>query len=215
MLRTRLRWLVLLLVLFFVATAMLVVRGTTLPGDDAVLRALGGMRTDGRTAVMRFFTLLGSGTIEIPGALALVVFLVASGRRRPGWSYFGIALGGEALYALLKQLFHRPRPQVIPHLTSGGWYSFPSGHSMLAPVIWSLGLVLLARLQTRRAARIILLTLAALLPVAIGASRLYLGVHYPSDVVAGLALGSAWALFWDLESSLAKIASTSDAPATR
>ena len=202
------------LLALFAMTAGLVVAGLTLPGDDAILRAAGNLRNDGLTACMRTFTFLGNGMVEIPLALVLVGLLWRLGQQGRAKRYLFAALSGELLYVIAKASFGRPRPQVISHLSDAGWSSFPSGHSMMAPIIYTLGLVFLARTLTSRPAWL-LLGIGAVMPIAIAISRVYLGVHYPSDVVAGLLLGSAWALCWDGDASRASASATSSAPATR
>jgi undecaprenyl-diphosphatase len=206
---------VLVLLCCFILTATLVVSGVTLPGDEAILRAAGGMRTDWLTSVMRFFTLLGNGKVEIPLALLLVGYFWWKGEQPTARRYFLACVSGELVYAVAKALFGRPRPQVIERLSDAGWSSFPSGHATLAPVIYTLGLVLLSRSINAGSSRPVLLGLGIVFPVVIAVSRVYLGVHYPSDVVAGLFLGSAWALLWDGRRSSASASAASSAPATR
>ncbi len=213
--RSRLNPLILVLLALFALTAGLVVAGITLPGDEAMLRAVGAVRSDGVTRVMRAFTTLGGGAVEVPLALGLVVLLWKLGAPGRARRYLYAALSGELLYVIAKASFGRPRPQIISRLSDAGWSSFPSGHSMLAPIIYTFGLVLLARTIGSRGGRLVLLGIGAVMPIAIAISRVYLGVHYPSDVVAGLLLGSAWALCWDGEASPASAAATSSAPATR
>jgi undecaprenyl-diphosphatase len=203
------------LLALFAFTAGLVFAGITVPGDEATLRAVGAARSDGLTAVMRAITTLGSGDVEVPLAFGLVGLLWKLGAKGRARRYLYAALSGELVYVIAKASFGRPRPQIISHLSGAGWSSFPSGHSMMAPIIYTLGFVLLARTIGSRSGRRVLLVVGAIMPIAIATSRLYLGVHYPSDVVAGLLLGSAWALCWDGEGSRASASATSSAPATR
>ena len=207
--------LILALLALFALTAGLVVAGLTLPGDDAILRAVGSARRDGLTPWMLFFTMLGGGWVEVVLALVLVGVLWRLGESGRARRYLFAGLSGELVYAIAKAAFGRPRPQIISHLTAAGWSSFPSGHSMLAPIIYTFGCVLLARTISSRAAKVVLLMVGVVMPIAIAISRVYLGVHYPSDVVAGFLLGSAWALCWDDEPSRASASATSSAPATR
>ena len=149
---------------------------------------------------MKLLSAAGSGLIEIPLALLLIFGLAMRKRKAEAWWYSAAALSGWALYALAKLAVQRPRPHVIPRLMpGGGWYSYPSGHSMLAPIIFGLGIIVWAAPWTSPALRRAALVLAALLAVGIGFSRVYVGVHYPSDVLGGLLLGTAWsalALLW-------------------
>ncbi len=102
--------------------------------------------------------------------------------------------GGSALALLFKTWFHRPRPQIVPHLTDISTASFPSGHSMISSVAYLTMAALLARAAPDLITKIYFLAVAVLLIAIIGVSRLYLGVHYPTDVLAGWAMGSAWAI---------------------
>jgi undecaprenyl-diphosphatase len=105
-------------------------------------------------------------------------------------------LSGWALYALAKLAFHRGRPRVIPRLMHGaGWYSFPSGHATLAPLVFGLGVLIWAAPWPRRT-RAALLAAAAALSVLIAYSRVYLGMHWPTDALGGLLLGTGWSALW-------------------
>ena len=154
-------------------------------------------REPGLTWWMKLLSVAGSGLVEIPVALLLVLGLVLRKRKAEAWWYTAAALSGWALYALAKWVVHRPRPHVISRLMQGsGWYSYPSGHSMLAPIIFGLGIIVWAAPWPSPALRRAALGLAALLAIGIGFSRVYLGLHYPSDVVGGLLLGTGWSGFW-------------------
>ena len=131
-------------------------------------------------------------------SLILLVAAILWFARRPTSArrYLALCVSAEALYLLAKLAFHRPRPTVIPQLGEAGWFSFPSGHSMLAPVTWGLGLVLLAQLVQARQTRMAIGIAAAMICLIIASCRIYLGVHYSTDVLAGLALGTGWVLLW-------------------
>lgn len=176
----------------FAIVALFVVLGASRAIDLALLEYAGTLRTPGRTDLMIAVSLLGWGNVEIPLALALVGWLWY--RRRPACArfYFGWTLSGWAVYALLKASFQRPRPSIIARLDGAGWWAFPSGHAMLAPIVYVLAAVLLAEGLADRKRAGALMAAAWLLVAAIGVSRVYLGVHYPTDVIAGLLAGTAW-----------------------
>src|SRR5581483_12443207 len=111
---------------------------------------------------------------------------------------FALAIASaSALNAAFKLGFHRVRPDVVPHLATVSSASFPSGHGTLSAATYLTLGAMLSHAQPRPVVRVYLLGAAVLLSLLIGLSRLYLGVHWPSDVLAGWCLGSAWALgFW-------------------
>jgi undecaprenyl-diphosphatase len=98
------------------------------------------------------------------------------------------------LSALLKDAFGRARPDLVPHGVEVHTLSFPSGHAMLAAATYLTLGALLARVQPHPRVKTYVLTVAAVLTVLIGVSRVHLGVHWPSDVLAGWCVGAAWAL---------------------
>jgi undecaprenyl-diphosphatase len=105
--------------------------------------------------------------------------------------------GGMFLTSFLKSSFDRPRPDLVPHGVIVTNASFPSGHAMMSAIVYLTLGVLLARTQPKRAVRIYLIALSVFITVLVGVSRVYLGVHWPTDVLAGWTLGAAWALlFW-------------------
>ncbi|MGE0820736.1 MAG: phosphatase PAP2 family protein [Candidatus Binatia bacterium] len=103
-------------------------------------------------------------------------------------------IGGILLSFALKQVFGRERPDVILHLVTVHTPSFPSGHAMLSAVVYLTLGALLAQLVSSRVDKIYFITVAIALTLLIGVSRVYLGVHYPTDVLAGWSMGLAWAL---------------------
>jgi undecaprenyl-diphosphatase len=103
-------------------------------------------------------------------------------------------IGGTFVSLLLKNLFDRPRPEIVPHLSHVMTSSFPSGHSMLAAVVYLTLGSLLAAVMPTRGLKVYVLAVAVLLTIFVGLSRIYLGVHYPTDVLAGWLAGLTWAL---------------------
>ena len=185
------------LLAIFAWMAMAVRTGALDQRDRDLMLALVAWRTPALTASMRALSWIGSGAFEIPFGLLIFAMSRRAGRRRAAAFYGWVVLSGWALNLLTKELIARARPHVIPRLGGGGgWYSFPSGHAMLAPLVFGLAAVVAAGHCRTRAARVSLLGGAILLSLAIAFSRVYLGVHYPSDVVAALVAGTGWAAFW-------------------
>ncbi|MGH2902670.1 MAG: phosphatase PAP2 family protein [Solirubrobacteraceae bacterium] len=162
--------------------------------EEELVRALAEQRTPALTAIARTVTWAGSLWLLVPLALACCVLLVRAGLPRQA-AAVALSLAGACLISdLVKVLVGRPRPSV-EHLQTVAGASFPSGHSIQAGAFWfSLVLAIraagVAPVRVRRAA-----ALAALIVLAVALSRVYLGVHYPSDVIAGVLLGIGWAVY--------------------
>lgn len=144
--------------------------------------------------MMRDFTALGSHGVVTLLTLGVCAFLALDGKHRAALLVL-IAVGGAMLWSpLLKEGFQRARPDLVPHGAYVYTKSFPSGHSMLAAAAYlSMG-ALMARVQSRRRLKALLLGFAVLLTLLVGFSRVYLGVHWPTDVLAGWTAGGVWAL---------------------
>ena len=138
--------------------------------------ALGGVTT------LMLLTAIIAGYLLVVRKYATAGFLAAA------------VLGGTLLETLLKHLFQRARPEVVTHLVDVHTASFPSGHATKSAIVYLTLGALLARASTSKRERVYVLAVAILLTLCIGMSRVYLGVHWPSDVVAGWMVGSAWAL---------------------
>ncbi len=143
--------------------------------------------------VARDITALGSAAVLVPVVAFIVGFLLLS-RRFAAALFLAVAsLGGATLNELLKTLYGRTRPDEALRLVDIDSLSFPSGHAMSSATIYLTVAVLLARLADRPREKVYVFAAALLLSFAVGFSRVYLGVHYPTDVVAGWAAGVAWA----------------------
>lgn len=179
----------------FGAVAVAVLAGWTQALDVRLMLAVGQLRTDELTIVMQSVSALGAGEIEVPLALLLSLRLSMIRRRPEAAGYAAATLSGWALYGVAKWVFQRQRPRVLPRLSSAGWLSFPSGHATMAPLVFGLG-ILIWSAPLARGTRVALLVLAAFVSLLIAFSRVYLGVHWPTDVLAGLLLGTGWAAMW-------------------
>ncbi len=137
---------------------------------------------------------LGGFTLQwLLGGAALAFLLYVKKRAEAGWLAASV-IGASVLNATLKFSLHRARPEVVPHLTMVDNASFPSGHAMIsAAILLTVGAMISETLTSARA-RVYVMMFAGLLVLLIGLSRLYLGVHWPTDVMAGWCLGGVWAL---------------------
>lgn len=188
----------------FLSLAGEVMEGETLAFDRALLLALrsaadptqpAGPYWLGRAA--RDITSLGSVTVLTLITVSAIGFLLILRKRGSALLVVVSVGGGMLLSSLLKSSYDRPRPDLVPHGDIVITASFPSGHSMLSAVVYLTLGALLARFVPGRSVKAYLLVLALLLTLAVGASRVYLGVHWPTDVLAGWTMGAAWAsLCW-------------------
>ncbi len=144
--------------------------------------------------MMRDFTALGGTGVLTMITLIVVGFLVITRKRHAAFAVAVAVVVGTVLSHTLKWGFARPRPDLVPHGTEVYTQSFPSGHAMLSAVVYLTLGAMLARVQPMRRVKLYLFAVALLLTIVVGASRVYLGVHWPTDVLAGWSLGAAWAL---------------------
>lgn len=160
--------------------------------DRAVLRAMARKRRRSLTRAARGVTMLGSPLALTALTAAAVVVLAARHRRTDALQLVIASAGAGILDQIVKHVVERQRPTVVPRLAKASGFSYPSGHAMASSAIYlTLSLVVSRQLP---AARPLVHALGISLVVSIALSRLYLGVHYPSDVVGGVCLGVGWAL---------------------
>lgn len=144
-------------------------------------------------SMLRDLTSLGS-TVILGLTLVFVVGYLALARKRMAMLFvFASVVTGQVLSTGLKLLFERPRPDLIPNAPRVFTASFPSGHAMLSTVTYLTLAALLTRIETRRPIQHYFMAAGILLTILVGVSRVALGVHWPTDVLAGWCVGAAWA----------------------
>lgn len=144
---------------------------------------------------VRDITALGGTTILTLITLAVAGFLVLEHKPRTIAFLLLAVVGGLLLSLALKAGFARPRPDFLPHGQQVYTASFPSGHSMNAAIVYLTLAAIMARAHRAHVIKIYVLTTALLITALVGVSRIYLGVHWPTDVLAGWSAGAAWAMF--------------------
>ena len=182
-----------------------VVEGDTLAFDRWLIAGLRSSTDPGAplgpawlTKTMIDLTALGGGPFLTLLTIAAAGYL-AAGRKWWMAMFVVLAIAGGGLAAnLLKWVFVRARPDLVPHLVSVDSASFPSAHAMNSAVTFLTLGVLLSRSQKDRRLRAYLMGIAVFLTLIVGFSRVYLGVHWPTDVIAGWAVGAAWAIVCSL-----------------
>ncbi|PZQ88711.1 MAG: acid phosphatase [Leifsonia xyli] len=185
----------------FIAIASEVVEGDTRSFDEWVLTAL---RQPGDLSkpigpawleqVMVDFTSLGGTAVLTLMTTLVATYLFLSDRHRAAWLVVAAVTGGSVISTVLKFGYARPRPELVGHLTSFSSFSFPSGHSLVGTVAYLTLGALVSSVEPRPKVRTFVLGAAILVTLLIGLSRVYTGVHYPTDVLAGWSIGATWAL---------------------
>lgn len=145
--------------------------------------------------LMRDFTSLGGTGVLTFVTLSATGFLVLERKRHAAALLLVSVVGGVILSNVLKLTFARPRPEFSDYEPLIATASFPSAHSMMSAVVYLTIGALIARMRPDLLVRAYVLSLAIFVAVIVGISRIYLGVHWPTDVLAGWVVGSAWALF--------------------
>jgi membrane-associated phospholipid phosphatase len=179
-------------VVLFGLIAEAVEEGITQTFDETALHWFQTHRSEFFNKIMLEITTLGTGVVLIMIVLIASIFLWQTQHK---WSVYLLLLGtfgGKLLNTALKAFYNRDRPSVVEWVTEVHSTSFPSGHAMSAMVVYGSVAYLVGRLDANRGLRHTTWAVAAVVILAIGISRMYLGVHYPSDVIAGFIAGLAW-----------------------
>jgi undecaprenyl-diphosphatase len=154
-------------------------------GPEWLFEGMRDITSLGGATVVFLITLISVGYFLLQKEYTLLILILVA------------TIGGAILDLELKEYFARVRPSVIPRLVDVKSYGFPSGHSMMSTIVYFSLASLMIRIQGQRLYKIFVLSVAFSLTFIIGVSRVYLGVHYPTDVIAGWSLGLAWAsLCW-------------------
>lgn len=160
--------------------------------DSTIISIIQGLESPAITSLMKFFTFIGAGFPSIFLSVIVLFFLYKVLHHRRElilflWAVIGSALLNEAL----KLIFHRARP-TLHRIVNANGFSFPSGHSMAAFSLYGILAFLLWRHIPSSLGRGILIICSTVMIMAIGISRIYLGVHYPSDVIGGFLASGSW-----------------------
>ncbi len=220
----RLIWLAVVLIGIwgFVELAEEVMEGDTRALDEMLLLALRNpadvsdpIGPKWMEELMRDFTALGGYGLLTIWTVAVVGYLLLQRRAKTALLVIIAIGGGMLLNTFLKIGFDRPRPDLVSHETMVYTASFPSGHSMLSAIVYLTLGALLVRTQPERRLKAYIFVFTVLLTLLVGFSRVYLGVHWPTDVLAGWAAGATWALiFWIVMRRLQQQGSVSNTTTT-
>lgn len=175
----------------FAYLAMAISRNTIGSFDSPIIALIQGVEEPWLTKWANFLATIGSGSVVVSLAILLAIALFFGNRREQALFVLVVVIGSGALNQILKIIFQRERP-TLHRLAEIGGYSFPSGHAMLAVSLYGVLAYLSWKAIKKSSGRIFVLFLAGAMMVSIGASRIYLGVHYPSDVVAGMSISAIW-----------------------
>ena len=200
----------LLLLVIFNKLASEVLEGDTQSFDKKILLAFRDPADLSRPIGPRWLvsgaldiTALGSATVLGLTVFTVAGFLLLQGLWRRALFVTVASFGGWFINGALKQLFQRPRPDIVPHLREVMTMSFPSGHALQSAVVYLTLGALSMHIAKRRLTKLYCMAVAMLATALVGASRVYLGVHYPTDVLAGWLIGLSWALLcWMVERAL-------------
>lgn len=177
--------------LLFVLITLLVFSGTTKQTDQNAIITVQTWETNLRNKAMLFITALGNYQFLVPANLLLIFLLIVRKNQKAATLVFLVAITGLGLKFLLKALFERPRPAnpIVEGITN---FSYPSGHALMSVAFYGLLILLLNEITSNWLVKRVVIFTSVLLIFLIGFSRVYLRVHYPTDVLAGYLLGIIW-----------------------
>jgi undecaprenyl-diphosphatase len=203
--RHELSWLIVglggcVLLMVFLMLAGEVMEGDTLAFDTKIVRAFRQANDPSlpigpawTVTVLEDLTAMGGPTILTLVVLSIIGFLALQTRYRTALVIFITSASGEIVNYSMKAVFMRARPTIVPHLREAFSTSFPSGHAMESAIIYLTLGAMMMRIAERRVTKMYCLGMAFFLTFLVGLSRVYLGVHYPTDVLGGWIIGLFWA----------------------
>jgi undecaprenyl-diphosphatase len=184
----------------FVSLAGEVMEGDTQAFDTKILRALRDPADPSKPigpawieGPLLDLTSMGGSTVLGLVVSSVLGFLVLQTRYRTAMVIAITTIGGELLNGAMKYVFNRPRPSIVPQLREVYTTSFPSGHAMESAIVYLTMAAILMRACDSPPTKMYILGIAVLLTALVGISRVYLGVHYPTDVIGGWIIGFTWA----------------------
>ena len=160
--------------------------------DDTIISVVQGIETPQLTTIMKFFTMIGNGIpIAIITIVVMIILYIFLGHRKELIFLVCVVIGSALLNTSLKLIFKRARPD-INRIAEAHGYSFPSGHSMAAFTLYGVLAFLVWKHVPTAVGRVTIIILSSLFIAFIGISRIYLGVHYPSDILGGYLMSACW-----------------------
>ena len=178
----------------FVRITRELMEGEVSAGDNAILRTVAKTRTPWLTSAAVDVTALGSITLVILFSAFALLVLVVLRDRMGALQLLAASAGAGVLTSVTKSFVDRIRPPEAQQLIVVSGFSYPSGHSASASALYLTIAIIAGRYVRHAGARAVIFLAVSMVLIMVGASRVYLGVHYPTDVVSGISLGSAWAL---------------------
>ncbi len=187
--------LLIILLIIFILLAIFVKAGFTQNIDNSIYQLIKKMRTENITQILKIITNLGGISSLFFISLTVAVILCIFKKRKIGTIIVLNLLISSSIYIILKNIIQRVRPDISQSLINEAGYSFPSGHTTNNTAFYALLIYLICKNVKNKNICIILSVILGIIPILIGFSRIYLGVHYFSDVIAGFCLGIICVIF--------------------